>query len=119
VLLTPLANAVEDPEQWLVGTWIVGASAALALATAFLGRTRLPAPLVIMLLSAAGAGLGLGGMMIRGAPSLGEVLAAVILLAVLVPAHVRIVLGRFGPVAASERTPATTPEPSPDDPASP
>jgi hypothetical protein len=44
--------------------------------------------------------------------------AALALLAVLVPAHVRIVLGRFGPAGAPERTPATTPESTPDDAAS-
>jgi hypothetical protein len=99
----PLANAVVEPAPEAVGAWIVAGSAAVAVATAFLGRARLPAWLVVVILAAAGAALGWGGMMLRGAPSLGEAVAAVTLLAVLVPAHVRIVLGRFGPAGRGQR----------------
>ena len=90
-----------------VAIWIVASAAAVALVTAFLLRTRIPAPLVTVALAVAGGALGWGGMLMRPDPSLGEFLAAVVLLAVLVPAHVRIVLGRFGPRAAAEPTPAS------------
>ena len=88
--------------------WIVVAAAAVALLAAFPLRTRLPAPLVAVTLAVAGGGLGWGGMILRPDPSVGEFVAAVVLLAVLVPAHVRIVLGRFGPRALAEPTPAQT-----------
>jgi uncharacterized membrane protein len=108
-----LANAVQDPSPEFVGAWIVTGSAVVAVAVAFLGRTRLPWPVVTVLLAIGGAGLGLGGMIIRGAASLPEVVAAIVLLAVLVPAHVRIVLGPFGPRGAGRQTAATTPEEPP------
>ena len=78
------------------GSLVLAVSWAVALVTAFLLRTRAPAPVAVALLAAAGAGLGWGGMLVQPAPSAGEFVAAVVLLAVLVPAHVRIVLGRFG-----------------------
>lgn len=86
--------------------WIVVAAAAVALLIAFPLRTRLPAPLVVLSLAFAGGALGWGGMLLRPDPSAGEFVAAIVLLAVLVPAHVRIVLGRFGPRAAAESPPA-------------
>jgi hypothetical protein len=86
--------------------WIVVAAGAVALLTAFPLRTRLPAPLVTVTLAVAGGAIGWGGMLLRPDPSVGELVAAVVLLAVLVPAHARIVLGRFGPRAASESAPA-------------
>lgn len=78
------------------GVWIVSASVAIGLVTAFLLRTRLPARVVLALLAACGAGIAWGGMLVRD-PSTGEVVLTLILLAVLVPSHVRIVLGPFGP----------------------
>jgi hypothetical protein len=80
-----------------VGWAIVAASAAVAVITGFVLRTRLPAAVVTVVLAAAGAGLAWGGMLLRPDPSAGEVVLAVAMMAVLVPAHVRIVLGRFGP----------------------
>ncbi len=78
---------------------MAGVSAVAAVLAAFVLRERAPAPVTAAVLAAAGAGVGWGGMLLRPDPSAGEVLAAVVLLAVLVPAHVRIVLGRFGPPA--------------------
>jgi hypothetical protein len=88
------------------GTWIVLASAVVGLLAAFPLRTRLPAVLVVLILALCGAGLGWGGMLLRPDPSTGEFVAAVAVLAILVPAHVRIVLGRFGPRAEGDATPA-------------
>lgn len=79
------------------GVWIVSASVAIGLVTAFLLRTRLPARVVLALLAAAGAAIAWGGMLLRRDPSTGEVALTLILLAVLVPSHVRTVLGPFGP----------------------
>lgn len=87
---------------------------AVGLFTAFWLRTRLPAGIVLALLAAVGAALGWGGMLVRPDPSPGEAVAAIVVLAVLVPVHVRIVLGRFGPTAAGEPSPAVTAEPRAD-----
>jgi hypothetical protein len=80
-----------------MGWAIVAASAAVAVITGFALRTRLPAVAVSVVLAGAGAGLGWGGMLLQVDPSTGEVILTVALMAALVPAHVRIVLGRFGP----------------------
>jgi hypothetical protein len=85
-----------------VGWGIVAVSAAVALITAFALRTRLPAVIVTVVLAGAGAGLGWGGMLIQADPSTGEEILAVALMAVLVPAHVRLVLGRFGPAGRGQ-----------------
>jgi hypothetical protein len=91
-----------------MGAWIVAVSAALALLTAFFLRTRLPAGLVLALLAVAGGGVGWGGMLLQPDPSTFEFVLTVALLAVLFPAHVRIVLGRFGPSARGEGIRAMT-----------
>lgn len=79
------------------GALVLAASWTVALLTASLLRTRLPAPLVLLVLAAAGIGLGWGGMLLRDDPHPAEFAVALAALAVLVPAHVRIVLGPFGP----------------------
>jgi hypothetical protein len=81
------------------GLLLILLGVALMLLTAFVLRTRTPGALAISLLALAGAGFGCGVMMLLPDPSVGEWIAAVGLLAVLTPAHVRIVLGRFGPAA--------------------
>lgn len=80
-----------------IGESLIVAGTAGALVTAFLLRTRMPGVLVAAALTLAGVGLGWGGMLVQPDPSTGEVIAAVAALAFLVPAHVRIVLGPFGP----------------------
>jgi hypothetical protein len=85
-----------------VGWAIVAGSAAVAVITGFVLRTRLPAAAVLVLLAASGAGVGWGGMLLQLDPSAVETVMAVALMAVLVPAHVRIVLGRFGPAATGQ-----------------
>jgi hypothetical protein len=79
------------------GAWIVVASVAVGLVLAFVLRNLLPAMVVALALAVCGAGIAWGGMLLRPAPPAGEVVAAVVVLAALVPAHVRIVLGPFGP----------------------
>jgi hypothetical protein len=80
-----------------VDVGLVAGSGFVAVVTAFLLRARLSAATVVILLAAAGAGVGWGAMLLQPDPSTGEVVAAIVILAVLVPAHVRIVLGPFGP----------------------
>ena len=53
--------------------------------------------MVLAVLALAGAGIGWGAMLIQPDPSAGEFAAAIVILGVLIPAHVRIVLGPFGP----------------------
>ena len=91
-----------------MGTWLVVISACLAVFTAFVLRTRVAAMLGVALLAAAGAGVGWGGMLLQPDPSGFEFVLAIALLALLVPAHVRIVLGRFGPSARGEPIRAMT-----------
>jgi hypothetical protein len=79
------------------GAWVVVASVAVGLVMAFVLRNLLPAMVVALALAACGAGIAWGGMLLRADPPAGEVVAAVVVLAALVPAHVRIVLGPFGP----------------------
>jgi hypothetical protein len=81
------------------GVVLIILAGAVVLLTAFVLRTRTPAVVGISLLALAGAGFGWGVMMLRPDPSMGEWIAAAGLLAILTPAHVRIVLGRFGPAA--------------------
>jgi hypothetical protein len=69
----------------------------LTLLTAFLLRTRLPAVAVTALLTATGAGIAGGGLLLRSDPTPVEIVATVVVLSILLPAHVRVVLGRFGP----------------------
>ena len=79
------------------GAWLSAASAVLALIVGFVLRPRLPAGAVAGMLLVAGVGIGWGGMLLQPDPSIGEVVAALGMLAFLVPVHVRIVLGPFGP----------------------
>jgi hypothetical protein len=58
-----------------------------------------PAAVGVLLLAAAGGAFGWGVLLLQPEPSVGESVAAVGLLTILTPAHVRIVLGRFGPSA--------------------
>ncbi len=77
--------------------WLVMAGAALGLAASFWLRTRVPAPFVAAALGTAGAGIGWGGMLLQPDPTVSQTVLAVVALAVLVPFHVRVVVGPFGP----------------------
>ena len=90
VTLTPPAEVPNAGVVVLAVSWTLG------LAAAFILRPRVAPPVTLVLLVAAGAGLGFGGMMLRPNVHPAEFASAVVLLAVLVPAHVRIVLGPYG-----------------------
>jgi hypothetical protein len=79
------------------GVWFVVSGAALGLVSAFWVRTRLASPAVAALLAASGAAIGWGGMALQPDPPVPQVVFAVLMLAVLVPVHVRVVFGPFGP----------------------
>ena len=76
------------------GVWIVVAGVLVA-AVAVLLRGRLPGLAVALLLAVAGAAVGWGGMLLQPDPSPAEVAVTIGALALLVPAHVRVVLGPF------------------------
>jgi hypothetical protein len=78
------------------GAWFIVVGALLAVATSFGLRTRLPAPAVAALLALAGAAIGWGGMMLQPDPPMSHAVLTVVALAVLVPFHVRVVIGPFG-----------------------
>jgi hypothetical protein len=79
------------------GAWFVVAGAALAAVTAFWLRTWVPASVVAALLAAGGAAIGWGGMLLQSEPPISQVVFVVVTLAVLVPFHIRVVFGPFGP----------------------
>lgn len=78
------------------GVWVVVVSAVVGSVTAFVLRTRFPGWAVAALLVVSGAALGWGGMLLRADPEIAEVTVGTVAMAVLVPVHVRIVLGPFG-----------------------
>lgn len=77
------------------GLAIVIAAGVVALVTALVLRTRLPAPVTVTLMILASVALAWGGMLLRHDPSTGETVLAVLSMALLGPAHVRIVLGPY------------------------
>lgn len=87
------------------GVWVVVLSALVGYLTAFVLRTRMPGWMVAALLAASGAALGWGGMLLRPDPKTGEIVLGAAAMSVLVPVHVRIVLGPFGP-RRSHRVPS-------------
>ena len=78
---------------------VIVSSVALMVLTAFVLRTRVPAAVGVLLLAVAGGAFAWGVLLLQPDPSVGEAVAAVALLAVLTPAHIRIVLGPYGPAA--------------------
>jgi SHS2 domain-containing protein len=79
------------------GVWVVVLSGLVGSVTAFVLRTRVPGWAVAALLVASGAALGWGGILLRDDPGIGEIVFVAAAMSVLVPVHVRIVLGPFGP----------------------
>jgi hypothetical protein len=86
-----------------VGIGLIVAGGLLALAVAFLLRTRLPGRAVFALGAAAGVAIGTGALLVQSHVSVAEwtlTLAAMFLLG---PAHIRIVMGPFGPPRRAAR----------------
>jgi SHS2 domain-containing protein len=78
------------------GVWVVIVAALVGSVSAFILRTRAPGWAVATLLAGSGAALGWGGMLLRADPGSEEFAFGAIAMSVLVPVHVRIVLGPFG-----------------------
>jgi protein archease len=79
------------------GVWVVVVAALVGSLTAFVLRTWASGWAVAALLAGSGAALGWGGMLLRADPESEEIAFGVVAMSVLVPLHVRIVLGSFGP----------------------
>ena len=83
-----------------VGVSLIAVGAAVALATAFFVRTRAPAALVAAILTLCGLALGAGALLVQDHVSTTNWVLTLVLVGFLVPGHVRIVLGPFGPAGA-------------------
>ena len=79
-----------------VGIGLLVGGAVAALVTAFVLRARAPAPVVTTVLVGCGVALAAGALLVQRHVSRTNWILTVVLLAFLVPAHVRVVLGRFG-----------------------
>ena len=79
------------------GIGLIVAGLAVTLVLAFLLRRRLPPAVVAATLAVSGAAIGWGGLLLLEDRSAVENALVLVLMIVLVPAHVRIVLGPFGP----------------------
>jgi hypothetical protein len=86
---------VHDAAGWT----LVASASAVALLTALVLRSRLPALAVLAVLTACGLALGGGAILVQDHVSPTNAAVTLTLVTVLVPAHVRVVLGRFGPAA--------------------
>lgn len=78
------------------GTVILGVAGAAGLGLALFGRTRLSRGFVSFVLALCGAGIGLGLGLVDGSGMPPQAIAAIVILALLTPLHVRVVLGPFG-----------------------
>jgi ABC-type transport system involved in cytochrome c biogenesis permease subunit len=78
------------------GIVLIVAGGIVALATAFLLRSRLPALVVTVVLFGCGVAMGIGALAVQDDVSTTEWILVPLLMSVLAPAHVRVVLGPFG-----------------------
>jgi hypothetical protein len=79
------------------GVTLIAVAAATALPTALFLRVRLPAPALTAMLTACGLAVGVGALLVQDHVSRTNVAVTLVLASILVPAHVRVVLGPFGP----------------------
>jgi hypothetical protein len=90
---------MDDP----LGVSLAIAGAVAALVVALFLRTALSSGLVAVLLAISGIILGAGSLLVQERADTADWFVTLSLLALLVPAHVRIVLGPFGARGASPR----------------
>lgn len=83
-----------------VGIALITAGGSLGLLTALLVRRRLPGPAVAVIVGSCGAAVGAGGLLVQPDAGVAEWVIAPAALAVLLPLHVRVVLGPLGRPAA-------------------
>jgi hypothetical protein len=86
------------PVHDAVGIALIMAGSLVGLAAALVLRTRAPAPVETAVLAACGLAVGTGALLVQDHDvSRTNWVLTLVLTPVLIPAHVRIVLGRFGP----------------------
>lgn len=90
------------------GVILIVAGALGVLVTAFLLRRRLPAPAVFVLAAVFSVTLTGGALVVQDRVTTADWVVALTAMAVLGPAHVRVLLGPFGP-SAGPGTAATEP----------
>jgi hypothetical protein len=86
-----------------VGIVLIVAGSVIGLAFAFLLRRRAPARLVTGVLAACGLAIGTGALLVMRHVSPTNWTLTLVLMTILVPAHVRVVLGPFGPAGDEPR----------------
>jgi len=79
-----------------VGIALIVAGSLVGLAFAFAVRRRAPAAVVAAVLALCGLALGAGALLVLHHVSVTNWTVTLVLMAVLVPAHVRVMLGPFG-----------------------
>jgi len=79
-----------------VGVILIASGGVAVLVTAFLLRTVLPAVAVFALLAAGSVIVGAGALVVQDGVTAADRVVTLVALAVLGPAHVRVVLGPFG-----------------------
>jgi len=84
-----------------VGIALIVAGSAVGLVTSFVLRTMWPAPVVALVLIVCGLAVGAGALLVMKHASATNWAVTLVLMAFLVPAHVRVVLGPFGRPARS------------------
>jgi hypothetical protein len=83
-----------------LGVALIAAGGVVAVATAFGVRTRAPAAAVLAILTLGGLAIGIGAVLVQDHVSTTNTVLTIALATILIPAHVRVVLGPFGPAAA-------------------
>jgi hypothetical protein len=86
-----------------VGIALIVASSLVGLAFAFVLRRKAPAPFVAAVLAGCGLALGAGALFELRHVSATNWTVTLVLMTFLVPAHVRVVLGPFGPSGEARR----------------
>ncbi len=81
------------------GVLLIVAGAAVTVATGLWLRTAVPAAVVFVLVAAGSAAVGAGALVVQDRVLTADWIAVPAAMALLGPAHVRIVLGRFGPAS--------------------
>jgi xanthosine utilization system XapX-like protein len=84
-----------------VGIALIVAGSVVGVVTAFVLRTRWPAPAVAVVLTACGVAIGAGALLVMRHVSATNWAVTIVLMAFLVPAHVRVVLGPLGKARSS------------------
>ena len=86
-----------------VGIALIVVSSLIGLVFAFVVRRKAPATFVAAVLAGCGLTLGIGSLLVLRHVSATNWTLTLVLMMILVPAHVRVVLGPFGPPREQHR----------------